>query len=230
MPFSITLVSSMAAPARQERFTGLLHHVWALSIPASPVHWCCSSQQLEPLPVCHPVYLDKMPGVLLYPVHAYCIQDVSVAQPCLIYPVHAYCMWNMFVVYLCLNSPCGISVDWFHNECSIVHALNLLVLPSDGVFPCLAYDVLYMFAMSLYHGFTITFEFLAHLLILLSCSLYFVLVCQLFQNLFLSAVLMFCVPHEHPWFLTYLSFIYVMHNLMFKHDFLVHITHLWSDL
>ena len=121
----------------------------------------------------------------------------------LLYPVHAYCMQNMTAVHLCLNNPHGISVDWLHNECSIVHVLNLLVLPSDGVFPCLAYEVLYMFVMLLYHGFTITFEFLAHLLILSSCSPYFTLVCQLFHNLFLSAVLMSCVPC--------LSFIYLCH-------------------
>jgi hypothetical protein len=169
------------------------------------------SWQLVPLQNvlhCWPVSfssLDKFLGALLYPVFAARIQNVSVAQ-------------------LCFDSPWGVSVDWFHDECS-VHALRLSALPNDSVF---SYGVLCTLAMPLYQGFIIALECMIRLIIIFLHSQYFALLCLHFHELFLSSVMMSCVPQQHPWIISYLVFMYVVHNTMSKHDFLVWVANLCS--
>ena len=155
------------------------------------------SWQLVPLqnaPHCWPVSfssLDKFSGAPLYPVFAARIWNVSVAQPC-------------------FDSPWGVSVDWFHDECS-VHALRLSAPPNDSVF---SYGVPHTLTMPLYQGFIIALECMIRLIVIFLHSQYFTLLCLHFHELFLSSVMMSCVPQQHPWILSYLAFMYIVHNTM----------------
>jgi len=147
------------------------------------------------------LYLD-VPGVIFHPVLASHLRDVSAAQ-------------------LYLNDLYGVPTNSFPVECVIAHPPNLNVPSVEGSFLSNFYKFLHTFITLLRRT---VFEPLAHLFLFLLHCQSSTLVCLHNRKLFQLAVLMCSVSQENPYVLSYLTSLCAMRNMMFRHDFLAHLS------
>jgi hypothetical protein len=147
-------------------------------------------------------HLDVVPGVIFHPVLASRLRDVSAAL-------------------LYLNGLYGVPTNSFPVECIIACPPNLNVPSVKGSFPSNFYKFLHIFITLLRRT---VFEPLARLFLFLLHHQSSTLVCLHNRKLFQLAVLMCSVSQENPYVLSYLASLRAMRNMMFRHDFLAHLS------
>ena len=162
----------------------------------------CLMQQdihLEFLQTCR-FCLNGFSGVPVYhavPILALPLQEVSAAR-------------------LYLNTLYGTSIDLFYNRCLFLDTWDDLI--ENG------YDITYLSMPLLHQTLEYVIQYFVHHFFLFLQSPYFLSICAIYCNLFLSVMLMHCIPLEEPYVLSYLAVLCVSCNMILKHDFLARVT------
>lgn len=96
---------------------------------------------------------------------------------------------------------------------------NHVLWPVQGTFLSYACSLPDSLLIASYWIFQSAIELFVHFIAFLVYSPYFTPLFLYYCNLFLTIVLINCIPSQNPHFLAFQAFMYEAHNMMLRHDF-----------